>query len=56
MQIVNFVNFDQVLEKHENEIAEKSCLVAEVRVLKLLKDLGDERLEVLIVLQYLRSF
>lgn len=41
MHVVNFVNLDQVLEQHEDQVREESSLSAEVSVLEQLEYLGD---------------
>ena len=55
MHIVHFVNFYQVLEKHEDYVAKKSGLSAEVSILELFKYECHELVEILSMSQNLRS-
>ena len=40
MSVVDPVDFHEVLEKHKDDIREKTSLLAEVGVLEKIKDLG----------------
>lgn len=53
MHIVDLIYFNQIFEKHENVVAEQTCLSAEVRVLELREDLSHKSVKVSIVLKYL---
>ena len=55
MCIVDPVDVHKIFKQHENEIREKACLLAEVCVLKKIKNLRRQALKVLIILQDIRN-
>ena len=54
VDVVNFVYFDQILKKHENDIAEQTGLSAEVSVRELFEYQHHKLIEVVTMLQNLR--
>jgi hypothetical protein len=55
MHIVNFVDLDQVLEAHEDDIGKEACCPAEVAVDKDIKNLDHQSLKIFVVFKNLGS-
>ena len=55
MGVVDPVDFEDVLEQHEDHVGEKAEMLAEVIALEEFKYLPRQSLEVLIVLQNVRN-
>ena len=55
MHIVDFINLNQILKKHEDQITKQSSLTAVISIDKLAENLGHQLFKVISVLQDLRS-
>jgi len=53
MNVVYFINFDEVFKKHEDQITKKSRLLAVIAILKLRKNWLQNCLKILVVQKYL---
>jgi hypothetical protein len=54
VHIVDFVNLDQVFEKHENQVRKQACLSAEARISELREDLGHNFIKEACIFENLR--
>ena len=51
VHVVNFVDLDQILKQHEDQVGEEACLPAEISINELGEDLGHDLLEVVAVFE-----